>query len=67
MSKINQPYITNKATAPVFTPKDNKQEGLKKNHRTAPWTKEEIVESTEKHVVYTWGATDPMRNSSIAF
>jgi taurine--2-oxoglutarate transaminase len=26
-----------------------------------------VMKSTEDHVVYTWGATDPMRKSSVAF
>ncbi len=39
---------------------------MKSNHRSSAWTLEEITKSTEDHVMYTWGATDPMRNSSFA-
>ena len=38
---------------------------MSKNHRSEPWTIEEIKKSTEDHVVYTWGATDPMRNAAV--
>ena len=38
---------------------------MSKNHRSEAWTIEEIKKSTEEHVVYTWGATDPMRNAAI--
>lgn len=64
--KLNQFYIPNKAEKVQFTPKDNKPKGMSKNHRGTAWNVEEITKSTEEHVVYTWGATDPMRKSSMA-
>lgn len=63
---LNQPYVPNKAELPKFTPKDNKAKGLQGNHRSAPWKLDEIQKSTEEHVVYTWGATDPSRKSAMA-
>lgn len=48
-----------------FTPRSNKGPGLKSNHRSTPWNVDEVIKSNEDHVVYTWGATDAMRNSSI--
>ena len=38
---------------------------MKDNHRSTPWTYEEILKSTEDHVVYTWGATDPSRKAAL--
>jgi taurine--2-oxoglutarate transaminase len=29
------------------------------------WSLDEITKSTEDHVVYTWGATDPMRKAAL--
>jgi 4-aminobutyrate aminotransferase-like enzyme len=66
-SKINKPYIRNKAILPEFKPKSNAGVGLKPHHSSAEWSVQEIMKSTEDHVVWTWGATDPMRNSAIAF
>ena len=40
---------------------------MSRTYTSDPWSKADIMKSTEDHVVYTWGATDPMRNSSIAF
>ena len=51
----------------MFTPKENKGPGLSSNHRSSPWSLDEIMKSTEDHVVFTWGATDPMRKAAIAF
>lgn len=34
------------------------------NHTSEPWSLDEVMQSTKDHVVYTWGATDPMRNAS---
>lgn len=62
---LNQFYIPNKPEEVKFTPKSNKPKGMSKNHRSEPWTIDEIKKSTEEHVVYTWGATDPMRNAAI--
>lgn len=64
-SGINKPYIANKPDPLTFTPKSNKAKGLKSNHRSTPWTVDEVVESNKDHVVYTWGATDASRNASI--
>ncbi|KAL4431534.1 hypothetical protein ABPG74_017239 [Tetrahymena malaccensis] len=65
-SHINQEYIPNKPEPLKFTPRNNKGPGLKNNHRSSPWTESEVLKSNEDHVVYTWGATDPMRKSSIS-
>lgn len=65
-SKLNQFYIPNKPEKVQFTPKDNKAKGMSKNHRGSAWNLDEITKSTEDHVVYTWGATDPMRKSAMA-
>ena len=62
---LNQFYIPNRPEEVKFTPKSNKPKGMSKNHRSEAWTLEEIKKSTEDHVVYTWGATDPMRNAAI--
>ena len=62
---INQHYIPNKPEKVPFKPKSNKGVGLKSNHRSTAWNLDEIDKSTEDHVVYTWGATDPMRKSSV--
>jgi 4-aminobutyrate aminotransferase-like enzyme len=64
-SALNQFYVPNKAEEVKFTPKSNKPKGMSKNHRSEAWTLEEIKKSTEEHVVYTWGATDPMRNAAL--
>lgn len=64
--KLNQFYIPNKAEKVQFTPKDNKAKGMSKNHRGTAWNLDEINQSTKDHVVYTWGATDPSRNSAMA-
>ena len=64
---INHGYLSNKPEPVPFTPKSNKGVGLKANHRSSPWTLEEIEQSTADHVMYTWGATDPMRKASVAF
>lgn len=64
-SKINQEYVPNKPEPLKFTPRSNKGPGLKSNHRSTPWNVDEVIKSNEDHVVYTWGATDAMRNSSI--
>ena len=66
-SRINQHYVTNKPQLPKFVPKPNQAKGLQKNHRFEPWTYDEVMKSTEDHAMYTWGATDPMRKSAIAF
>lgn len=66
-SKINQHYISNKPDMPVFKPKDNNGPGLASNHGSGDWSLEEVMQSTKDHVVYTWGATDPMRNSAKDF
>ena len=63
---INQAYIPNKPDLPKFTPKNNKPKGLQTNHRSSPWKLDEIQKSTEEHVVFTWGATDPSRKSAMA-
>jgi taurine---2-oxoglutarate transaminase len=39
---------------------------VSKNHRGTAWNLDEINQSTKDHVVYTWGATDPSRNSAMA-
>ncbi len=39
---------------------------MSKNHRGTAWNLDEINQSTKDHVVYTWGATDPSRNSAMA-
>ena len=62
---LNQFYIPNRPEEVKFTPKSNKPKGMSKNHRSEPWSLEEVKKSTEDHVVYTWGATDPMRNAAI--
>jgi taurine--2-oxoglutarate transaminase len=62
---LNQFYIPNRPEEVKFNPRSNKAKGMSKNHRSEHWTIEEIKKSTEDHVVYTWGATDPMRNSAI--
>jgi len=64
--KLNNFYIPNKPEKVAFTPKDNKPKGMSKNHRGSAWNLEEITKSTEDHVIYTWGATDPMRKSAMA-
>ena len=64
--QLNQFYIPNKPEKVTFTPKDNKPKGLQKNHRGSAWNLDEITKSTEEHVVYTWGATDPARKSAMA-
>lgn len=66
-SRVNQFYIPNKAHPIKFTPKSNKWKGLRKNHRSESWTKDEVMQSTKDHVVFTWGATDAMRDSSVAY
>ena len=38
---------------------------MQAHHRSTPWSLEEITKSTEEHVVYTWGATDPMRKVAL--
>jgi len=62
---FNEYYIPSKPNPPEFKPKDNKAPGLASNHTSEPWGLDEIMKSTEQHVVYTWGATDPMRKSSL--
>jgi hypothetical protein len=39
---LNQFYIPNRPESVKFTPKDNKAKGLAKNHRSEPWTVDEI-------------------------
>lgn len=51
----------------MFKPKSNKAKGLKKNHGSHSWSLDEVMQSTKDHVVYTWGATDAMRNGSKAY
>lgn len=63
---LNQFYIPNKPEPVKFTPKDNKAKGMQSNHRSTAWKLDEIQKSTEEHVVFTWGATDPARKSAIA-
>lgn len=41
--------------------------GLASNHRSDDWTLDEVMKSTEEHVVFTWGATDPMRKAAKDF
>ena len=60
-------YLHNKADKLEFKPKCNKAKGIRGNHRFEPWTLEEVKKSNAEHVVYTWGATDPSRDSAIAF
>lgn len=64
--KINGPYIGNKPDALEFKPRCNKGKGVSKNHRSDPWTLEEVKKSNADHVVYTWGPTDAGRDSAIA-
>jgi 4-aminobutyrate aminotransferase-like enzyme len=66
-SKINQHYIPNKPEYPPFNPKDNKAQGLSSNHRSEDWTLDEVMKSTEEHVIFTWNATDPMRKGAKDF
>lgn len=63
---LNQFYIPNQPEPVKFTPKSNKAKGLQSNHRSTPWKLDEVKKSTEDHVVYTWGATDPSRKSAMA-
>ena len=62
---LNQFYIPNKPEPVKFNPKSNKPKGMSSNHRSAPWKLDEIMKSTEEHVVYTWGATDPSRKAAM--
>ena len=66
-SKVNQHYIPNTPETPTFKPRDNKSHGLAPNHRSGDWTLDEVMQSTKDHVIYTWGATDPMRNAAKDF
>lgn len=66
-AKLNQFYIHNKPELPQFVPKDNGPMGLAKNHGSQDWSLNEVMKSTEEHVVFTWGATDPMRNAAKDF
>ena len=62
---LNQFYIPNKPEPVKFTPKDNKPKGMSRKYDSKDWSIEEITKSTEEHVVYTWGATDPSRKAAI--
>lgn len=63
---MNGPYIPNEPEALKFTPRNNKAKGLQTNHRSTPWSLDEVMKSNAEHVVYTWGATDAARNSAMA-
>lgn len=39
---LNQFYIPNRPEEVKFTPKSNKPKGMAKNHRSEPWTIDEI-------------------------
>jgi taurine---2-oxoglutarate transaminase len=41
--------------------------GLSSNHRSEDWTLDEVMKSTEEHVVFTWTATDPTRKAAKDF
>ncbi|EGR32936.1 hypothetical protein IMG5_066220 [Ichthyophthirius multifiliis] len=65
---LNQFYIPNKVQPLQFNPQSNSPGTLSpKIQKNSPWTKDEVIESTEKHVVFTWGATDTMRKSAKDF
>lgn len=40
---------------------------MAKNHGSHEWTLDEVKQSTKDHVVFTWGATDPMREAAKDF
>jgi 4-aminobutyrate aminotransferase-like enzyme len=63
---LNQLYIPNKQEPVKFTPKDNRSKSVKA-YSSAEWSLEQVTKATEDHVVFTWGATDPMRKSAMAF
>lgn len=62
---INQHYIPNLPEPVKFNAKDNKAKGMSKKHKTQNWNLDDIMKSTEDHVVFTWGATDPFRKAAI--
>jgi taurine--2-oxoglutarate transaminase len=64
---VNQFYVPNKPDPVTFTPKDNKAVGLAANHSVKEWPLNDVMKSTEDHVVFTWGATDPMRKAAKDF
>ena len=64
-SALNQFYIPNKPELPKFVPKNNKAQGMQSNHRSGAWSLDEVMKSTEDHVMYTWGATDPSRKAAL--
>lgn len=66
-SKMNSGYIPNTPEFPPFKAKNNMGPGLASNHRSGDWTLDEVKKSTQDHVVFTWGATDPMRNGAKDF
>lgn len=37
---------------------------MKDIHKKKEWDLDQVKKSTEDHVVYTWGATDPSRNAA---
>ena len=38
---------------------------MQSNHRSGAWSLDEVMKSTEDHVMYTWGATDPSRKAAL--
>jgi len=65
-SGINEFYVPNKAEKVAFNPKSNKAKGYKpEKYKQGKWGLDQIMKSTEEHVIYTWGATDPARKGSI--
>ena len=45
--------------------KDNSGGKISKIHYEKKWSHEQIFESTKDHLVYSWGATDTMRDHSV--
>eukprot|EP00301_Raphidiophrys_heterophryoidea_P011435 c17547_g1_i1.p1 GENE.c17547_g1_i1~~c17547_g1_i1.p1 ORF type:complete len:533 (-),score=100.60 c17547_g1_i1:107-1705(-) len=64
---VNQFYQPSKETLPTLSPKNNKAKTPNMDkHKKHAWSQEEVYEATKAHSVFTWGASSPLLDSTIA-
>lgn len=63
---VNLPYKSNKDQFPKFTPKDNSSgKADMEKHNKETWPIEDINAALKKSSVFTWGASDALRDGCI--
>ena len=66
LNKVNSLHEPDTHSPPVLVPKDNSTGTASDRHWTGgeSWGKDEIQAAAADHCVFTWGATDAMRDSA---